>query len=503
MKNNIQLALIVLLLASAGFGAAIYKNQMLGFSFIPEKKDTVWTIETKITFKADGGPVSVSLNLPSNSKELCAVSVSNISPGYESRIKNGRFTWKKDNAKGLQEIFYSTKVFRKNRSDSTTLAGPFKTVEPLFEGALKAAATNITKTTAPGLTTATESAVALLKKLTHNNGGEAALLMANAKDRGGAVYLARDLLLFSGIQAQVVKGLFIDSDRHNKKLDGYIVIMDRDNQVLLNPRTSTPEKLDIFLIWQQGDESLLEVTGGSGSEISFSTLAEIVPSRKSIIANAKREKAMLVDFSIYSLPVSAQNTFKLLLLIPIGAFIIVVLRNLVGITTTGTFMPVLIALVFLHTKLLPGVTLFVIVVSLGLVVRSYLSHLNLLLVPRISAVLVFVIIIYVAISVISIKTGFKQGLQVTFFPMIIISWTIERMSIIWEEEGPRDVFIQSGGTLFAATIICMAMENKYIGHLTYSFPELLLVVLAVIILIGSYSGFRLTELRRFEPMIRK
>jgi len=126
-----------------------------------------------------------------------------------------------------------------------------------------------------------------------------------------------------------------------------------------------------------------------------------------------------------------------------------------------------------------------------------------LLVPRISAVLVFVIIIYVVISVVSIKMGIEAGLRVTFFPMIIISWTIERMSILWEEEGPRDVFIQGGGSLFSASLTFLAMKNPYIGHLAYSFPELLLVVLAVIILIGSYSGYRLTELRRFEPLVRE
>ena len=42
-----------------------------------------------------------------------------------------------------------------------------------------------------------------------------------------------------------------------------------------------------------------------------------------------------------------------------------------------------------------------------------------------------------------------------------------------------------------------------ISHLIFNFPELLLVVLAVILLIGNYSGYRLTELRRFEPMGRE
>ena len=44
--------------------------------------------------------------------------------------------------------------------------------------------------------------------------------------------------------------------------------------------------------------------------------------------------------------------------------------------------------------------------------------------------------------------GLSEGLKITFFPMIILSWTIERMSILWEEEGPREVFVQVGGFPF-------------------------------------------------------
>lgn len=247
---------------------------------------------------------------------------------------------------------------------------------------------------------------------------------------------------------------------------------------------------------------MLKLTGAKDGELGFSVLNDKLAAERVAVMHGGHKEDLFIDFSIYSLPIKDQNTFKLLLLIPIGALVVVILRNLVGIPTSGTFMPILIALVFLQTKLLTGLTLFLIVVSVGLILRSYLSHLNLLLVPRISAVLVFVIIIYVAISVTSDKLGIVSGMQVTFFPMIIISWTIERMSVLWEEEGPKDVFKQGGGSLFAASLIYFAMSNKLIGHLTYSFPELLLVVLAVIIMIGTYSGYRLTELRRFEPLAR-
>jgi hypothetical protein len=166
----------------------------------------------------------------------------------------------------------------------------------------------------------------------------------------------------------------------------------------------------------------------------------------------------------------------------------------------GTFMPVLFALAFIQTSLLNGLIMFFVIVFSGLFIRFYLSKLRLLLVARISAVIIVVIAIMSLMSIISYKLGLTQALSVTFFPMIILSWTIERMSILWEEEGGREVLIQGSGSLLVAVLAYFAMMNEYAAYLFFSFPELLMVVLAVIILIGRYTGYRLSELFRFAPL---
>ena len=45
------------------------------------------------------------------------------------------------------------------------------------------------------------------------------------------------------------------------------------------------------------------------------------------------------------------------------------------------------------------------------------------------------------------------------------------------------------------------MSNELVAHLTFNFPELLLVQLALILLIGQYTGYRLMELKRFAPLV--
>jgi hypothetical protein len=180
--------------------------------------------------------------------------------------------------------------------------------------------------------------------------------------------------------------------------------------------------------------------------------------------------------------------------------IVVMLRILVGLRTSGTFMPILIALAFMETTLLAGMIMFILIVGLGLIIRSYLSSLNLLLVARISAVMIVVIAIMSVLSILSYKLGIEEVLTITFFPMIILAWTIERMSILWEEEGPHEVLIQGSGSLITAVAAFFAMTNPLVAHITFNFPEVLLIVLSLIILIGRYNGYRLSELLRFKSM---
>jgi hypothetical protein len=44
------------------------------------------------------------------------------------------------------------------------------------------------------------------------------------------------------------------------------------------------------------------------------------------------------------------------------------------------------------------------------------------------------------------------------------------------------------------------MSSQAISHLTFNFPELMLSLLGVILLLGKYTGFRLSELYRFRDM---
>jgi hypothetical protein len=85
--------------------------------------------------------------------------------------------------------------------------------------------------------------------------------------------------------------------------------------------------------------------------------------------------------------------------------------------------------------------------------------------------------------------------------MVILAMTIERMSLVWEEHGPAEAIQQGVGSLAVAALGFLVMSNDILNHMIFVFPEILLIILAATLLLGRYTGYRLTELWRFRATL--
>lgn len=509
MTAKKQLRIIVAALLVIGLGVAAYKHLALGFPLGPGARETVWTAQARISLRADGDPVKVRLNLPDNTGSLLVVDQGATAAGFgfhvekEADLRTG--VWQARAPRGEATLFYKARVYRGNGLFAGKMADtPDSPEKPVLPEAQADAADTILKEAWTFSADASGLAVQLAQVFGEETPSPAvvALLGDTVTSRKRAETIVA-LLHAADVPAHLLRGLYLDEAERSSTLTSLVEFWDGDSWEVLDPVTGALGMPEYFLPWQRAGEALFEVEGAGESDIRFAVITDRLAARSVALQYAQNAGSALIDFSIYSLPIDVQNTFATLLLIPIGALVVVILRNLVGLQTSGTFMPILIALVFVQTELLTGLVLFLVIVGIGLVIRGYLSSLNLLLVPRIAAVLIVVITLYIALSVAGFKMGITAALSVTFFPMIIISWTIERMSVLAEEEEMRDVLIQGGGSLLTAVIAYLVMTERHVSYWVFAYPELLLVVLAVILVIGQYTGYRLSELRRFEPLSRE
>ncbi|WP_028300204.1 inactive transglutaminase family protein [Oceanospirillum beijerinckii] len=500
MTRRIPFYLLILLLLVVGIGLSIYRHDVYSVPWTPEETREQWVVEARIKFIAQGDPVNVVMQAPDTQAGFTLIDESTASQGYGFAMveEDGERSaqWSIRSASEEQLIYYKARFLVDPQAAINTLP-PDAPLQPVvFEPQRQTAALALLEEAHRRSADTVTLARALVMQFNDQSNQNAALLLNSIRREQALVAL----LAMQGVTARVVPVLALKDGRRRQSMTPMVELWSEQTGrwLLFDPVTGKAGQNNRLLVWGKSYQALLDVVGGRHSDISFSMLEQDIPASQATWEKVQAED--LLNFSIHSLPVEEQAMFKTIMLIPVGALIVVFLRIIVGIKTSGTFMPVLIAVAFVQTQLLTGIVGFLVIVGTGLLIRSYLSHLNLLLVARISAVIIAVILMISVLAVIAYRVGLVEGLSITFFPMIILSWTIERMSVLWEEEGPKEVLVQGGGSLLTAVLVYLAMTHELVSHLTFNFVGLQLVILAIILLLGNYTGYRLTELRRFRPL---
>jgi hypothetical protein len=508
MASRIKLILVVLLLTAIGGGIAAYKHVKLGLPLRAGELPEQWLIEAKITFIAppEGGKVSARLALPAAAiDEGLGQEAGSVGYNYYVVKDLGEYTavWTSEKQMENQAIYYRVSFPRRKKSGGDPMPHPgggFPVAEnPGFSGSLEEAAKRVIQRAKSVSADPDSLCVGIFGELKAIEASQEVGLLRKRYEaesgRSAMTILGIDLLNLAGVPARVAYGVRLEEARGGQEVTRLVEYYDGADWKVRDPdepaSTLDPDKI---FVWNRGGGPLFEVTGGEASQVAFTVIRGFIPLDD--LADL-RDSPLLIS-TIFGLPASEQAVFRYVVLIPLGAFVVVVLRNLVGIATLGTFMPVLLALALLEMPLKSGLIMFSVIISAGLWFRFLLSRLNMLVVPRVAACVVIVTLLMMVLSVVSYKLGMRDGLQITLFPMIILAWTIERMSLIWEEEGKRSALMQVGGSLVVAIIAFAFMSIPQVKYMAFYFPELLLVLLALIILIGRYTGYRLSELFRFR-----
>ncbi|MFV0561617.1 inactive transglutaminase family protein [Malaciobacter mytili] len=510
MKSKNQILLFSIILITISLSLMAYKVKYLNFPLFQEETTNIWNIEAKITFDAKKNQSAlISMALPSSQDGLIIINEESSSAnyGYTNNTINNvkRAIWsKREVEQGEQVLYYSIDLI-KDKYYKTKPIEFEQTIEtqdaskPIIQAALSLL-DNIYNKSANSLSFTS----LLIQEFNSKEPSQAALMIKNNYMKTDIQ--KRDVLIKLinkiGYKVRTIGALYLEDKQRNISLTPMLEVLHKDKWYLFDINKGLLENSSDILIWQRGSQFLLEAEGVKNSNVKFSVTKNIVPARSAALSKDVKNQNTLLDFSLFVLPNETQNTFKLLLLVPLGALVVVLMRIFIGIKTSGTFMPVLLAMAFIETQLLPGILMFIVVVTMGLIVRSYLSHLNLLLVARISSVLIVVVGIMAFVAILSQKLGLEYATSITFFPIIILAWTIERMSIIWEEDGAKEVIQQGSGSLLVSILAYFAMTNNTLSFITFNFPEVLLAVLGLIILVGRYSGYRLSELYRFYTMVK-
>jgi len=515
-------------LCLAGLSLLWYKVDVLEFPLTPSEDYDSWYVEARLAFSPDKSlrtsedtwdarPVKLALHLPSNPSTLAMVDEQFVAEGFgldiekqDDGVRIAVFSKRKGERREL--IYYRTVLYKidspsaDQEVEKTPVANsPYykkkraERIEEEEEPLLLAIDSLIAE--ARGASADKRSFIKALAKLAYTQDDRHRLILAEAPEAKTPASLAVLLLNAAGIPARLVHGLSLEQREQTlATLIEWPEIWYRDRWRPINPETRDLFFEDPHLRWWIGLEPPYELQGGKGAQLTLSVKRNTDNAMTRALWKSGQESDMLTRFSLFNLPISSQLLFEIMLLIPVGGLVISFMRQVVGLRTFGTFMPVLIALSFRETGFFAGIFTFCLIVILGLVIRSWFDRLRLLVVPRLSAVLTIVVMLIVLIAMVAQNLQLSLGLSLSLFPIVILTMTIERMALTWDESGPKEATIVGLGSLVAAALSFFCMNDPLVLHLLFTFPELLLVILALCLLMGRYNGYKISEYWRFRAL---
>jgi transglutaminase-like putative cysteine protease len=303
----------------------------------------------------------------------------------------------------------------------------------------------------------------------------------------------------NGIPARLVGGLILQK-QEKKTTHQWVEVLINGKWVPFCPLNGHfANKPANYLAFYRGDHGFFKHTKDIRFKYTFSIAPTLVPRDRGI-----EGKKFLDITSVWQLLEKSGiplSTLGIILVIPVGALVTIIFRNVLGVQTFGTFLPALIAFAFMSTGLWWGMLIFFTIIAGGAAIDSVVSRLKLLHTPRLTVIMLFVVIALLSFGVWGIKNNSPILAQSLFFPLAIHTITIERFFIIGQERGIKKSFVILGWTMLAVSFCYMVMSSLVLQMLVVFFPETYLLILAAAVYLGRWTGMRASELYRFRGLI--
>lgn len=485
---------------------------------LPEKS---YNVRYQLMGNADSRAISLSAYIPSEDSRQNIYNESFSSNQFRFKIEGEDFqkkaTWESDNVNGPFAVFYSFSVLAKSveweidpdlqiselkNNEMQVFLGPSEMIQTdhpsirKLQNEIIGAGTNVTKV----LTKIFNYAAGITTLPFKGSTSALTALVLNKASCNGKSRLMVALLRISGIPSRVVGGLIMDSSE-KRTSHQWVEAFIAGHWITFDPTNNYFARIPYnYLKIYESDEVMFSHTADVSFDWLFSTSQVLVPSTKLHRLSETSFNALDL-FNWLGKTGVPLNIIKILLVLPIGALIATFFRNVIGLQTFGTFLPVLIAAAAQSTGVWWGLFGFTLVILILFWVRMAFEQFNLMHTPKLSAMLSVVVILLIGLSILSVHIPAMNLTHVTLFPIAILTLTTERLSLVVEEEGILQAALTLLVTLFVTYVCFFFMNSLFLQTSFLAFPELIIFVIAMNIWLGRWVGLRVTEFWRFRKII--
>ncbi len=198
------------------------------------------------------------------------------------------------------------------------------------------------------------------------------------------------------------------------------------------------------------------------------------------------------------------NVLVLVLLFPVIASLIGASRHIIGLRGFGIYVPAVLSVALVSTGILEGLTIFAAIVTTALVSKRLLSKAKLAYLPR-TALLIWMISLGVLALFLSAPVlNLVSLMSVNIFPILILVLLAENFLDALHRTKPTEAIALTTETIGLAFISSLILQLELIQRFVLTEPELVILATAVLNLVmGRFTGLRITEMLRFRSIIEE
>lgn len=194
------------------------------------------------------------------------------------------------------------------------------------------------------------------------------------------------------------------------------------------------------------------------------------------------------------------STVSLILLLPFLATLIAFLRQIIGLPSLEMFVPIALSVALVATGITAGLILLVATFMAAFASRLLLKRIRIMQIPKMALSMFVVSAFIFATLVINAAAGAESVTRLSIFPILIFILLSDQIVALHLLSSTRETIIITAITISIGVLGYGIISLPAANNIILLYPEWVLAVVPVNILIGRYFGLRATEYIRFAPI---
>lgn len=196
------------------------------------------------------------------------------------------------------------------------------------------------------------------------------------------------------------------------------------------------------------------------------------------------------------------NTIILILLLPLLATIIVFFRYIIGLPSLGLLVPIALSITLLSTGIIAGLILLVTILIASLLARFMLKKIRIMQLPKLALSMWLVAASSVVVLTLCATGGILSVKDISIFPILLLVLLSDRVVALFLERSLQETLDITLVTLLLGLGGFLLLSWDTFRNFILLYPEFIILLIPINLLMGRYFGLRVTEHMRFRP-IRK